>query len=64
MTVLLDVLTKIFISLTCTAIVSFLSDNYIIACSVALVAFGVVCVRVLSGVAYDLYTAIRNMCLA
>ena len=64
MTVFLDILVKMFISLTCTAIVSFVSGNYVLAYSVALIAFGIACIRILSGVACDLYVAITKMRLA
>ena len=59
MKVVLDVFAKGFTSLACSSIVAFASANPILGCTLAAIAFGVCCYRVLLGVAYDLYKAIR-----
>ena len=59
MRVILDVFAKGFTSLACSSVVAFASDNAILGCTLAAIAFGVCCFGILLGVAYDLYKAIR-----
>ena len=59
MRTILDVFAKGFTSLACSSVVAFASDNAILGCTLAAIAFGVCCYRVLLGVAFSLYKAVK-----
>ncbi len=59
MNVILDIFSRGFTTLACSSIGAFAAGEYEVGGTLAFVAFGVVCYRVLLGVAFSLYTAVK-----
>ena len=60
MKVILDIFARGLTTLSCSSIGAFAAGEYEVGGTLAFIAFGVCCYRILLGVAYDLYKTIKT----